>query len=724
MADRDLVERIRAMRKNTDLNFVVETMLEEGEEEEAIRAAFAVVNPASAARQRAQVNERPAKRDCSADQCKAPFRFVALNDRVEYATPAEGGPRHKPIPDGYCGAIEVTWVAETPLLIGAAEGRNGDVVGPMRLAGEWTVPGSSLRGMLRNAMESVAFARLSRINGHHRYGLRDFEHPEYKGDGFPVSKVDEVGAGWLRKRAGGPSDPDHSGYEIVPCAWAQAMIADLPFLGPAAPWDWVGWKLGDKYASAGMARGKVIDFGITKRFSPGGEHNGKQVLTIDANGPISGALVFSDRVPPGKEPPSEAAWRASGKKVEYVFHSEQAEVVELTAKAWATFRRLNCKPARNKLVADGSWKVLERIVEQGGRVPVFHVGTPNADDFAFGLTRLFKVPHKHSVADIAERIACHRTRPVATDGSADKIDLVENLFGYVLEGDGFTHAGPGAKPAALARKGKLAFSFATFVTPVVPQAEATPTVMMGPRASFAPFYLAGGIKDYSAGDVTLAGRKRYLPRYRPGTTANDAWADIRARLGGQMNSDNRENDRIRTSLRFLVAADGGEMEFRSTIRLHNVTESEIGAVLWVLTHGGDPAAHRHMLGRAKAFGAGQIRVERLALALRPNAPGAKTVTIDDPGPFLAAFETRMGGTAWRRSATIRDFLAACRPGEAADLEYMTGPGPFAKLKKAVKPLTGDTPPCPAYAHPRLLPACPESAAPRTTRPPPPQGRRR
>jgi hypothetical protein len=252
----------------------------------------------------------------------------------------------------------------------------------------------------------------------------------------------------------------------------------------------------------------------------------------------------------------------------------------------------------------------------------------------------------------------------------------------------------------VARKGKLAFSFGKFTTPVQRQQQPTVTVMMGPRASFAPFYLEGTFKDYSDKNVRLAGRKRYLPRYRDKREL--AWSDIQGRLK-QQHEIAPPGDKIRTALHFLEPVSGTEIRFRSTIRLHNVTKAEIGAVLWALTHGGKSAEYRHMLGRAKAFGAGQIRVDAAHLSLRPNADHKAVQREADHWPFLEAFEQRMG-PGWRHSPSVTEFLACSQPGTLQDLRYMEKPDPFSRLRKAVQLMVDGSPPCHRFRAPRLLKA--------------------
>ncbi|WP_298364740.1 hypothetical protein [Azospirillum sp.] len=74
-------------------------------------------------------------------------------------------------------------------------------------------------------------------------------------------------------------------------------------------------------------------------------------------------------------------------------------------------------------------------------MPVFFIADDKAKDIAgatppdgvrkplrIGLTRLFKLPHRCSVADALRRTEAHRDRPTDADGA--KLDIAEAMFGF------------------------------------------------------------------------------------------------------------------------------------------------------------------------------------------------------------------------------------------------------------------------------------------------------
>ena len=171
--------------------------------------------------------------------------------------------------------------------------------------------------------------------------------------------------------------------------------------------------------------------------------------------------------------------------------------------------------------------------------------------------------------------------------------------------------------------------------------------------SFGPFYLQGSVKDWSDETARIAGRKRYPPRHAnaPDEAPDEALRQIRNHLKSQLKRltvKALDNAETKNRLSLLKAKNGGVLNFSSRIRLHNVRAEEIGLVLWALTHGGDDGrTYRHMIGRAKPYGAGQLRLARATLSLQANGrEGAKLLAPDAAGDSMR-FEFVKTET-WRR----------------------------------------------------------------------------
>lgn len=114
------------------------------------------------------------------NKISAPYNFVPLNEFV--FVPDWGGEVSQDIPfaDGEDGYIEVTWKNVSPLCIRDASGTDDKKYYSMHVKMSdgsrlYFIPGSSLRGMLRNTLSVMSFGRLS------QYDNKCYEKKKKKG---------------------------------------------------------------------------------------------------------------------------------------------------------------------------------------------------------------------------------------------------------------------------------------------------------------------------------------------------------------------------------------------------------------------------------------------------------------------------------------------------------------------------------------------------------------
>ena len=391
------------------------------------------------------------------DDLSAPYRFISLNEMVAFAEPevVRCG-LDVPLPGGFSGSIEVTWAAETPILIGARRHGSPEVDGPMRLGpnGPYVIPGATIRGLLRATCEIISYAKLSQVNRHHRYAVRDFTHPLFAGEDRPTWET--LHSGWLRRRqaSDGEAPSGCSDYVVTPCqkhliqirALPQRLNGGRPTAHGAFHRDWLNKSLVERYEAAGQAvetgRRSIFDFETASRqqhFVLDPDHPGHVVPNPD--GRISGFFVFAGRSPTLRGIDSEKLdhqerhpQQGDQKKREYVFVDDPAaRPVPLTEDAFRRFELAHTKPSRNKREPDGSYAILHPTLAGGGRIPVFNIGDLTKQDgsFSIGLTRLFKRGHRWSVADKLAKESAH----ALLGPFGFQPDMVEALFGHVYEPD-------------------------------------------------------------------------------------------------------------------------------------------------------------------------------------------------------------------------------------------------------------------------------------------------
>lgn len=604
----------------------------------------------------------------------APFRFVPLPEKVHLAEPAvraawEAGTLHShPLPGGLSGSLTVEIAFDGPMLVGGPATGPADQaqqVRPVCLGAEYVLPGSTLRGLLRSVTELVSASRIRQMNLHRRYGIRDFSHPLFKDTDRKRPR-----AGWLTLVNGKAV--------LTETEWYEIRIRDLTEGANSGQfhYDWLNMNIAERYAHVGCVAegsGKRFVFDQPTAFAKKG-NQAHQVVPRDG-GDVDGIFVFSN-ASPTLEGLSVETLDAQDlvkrkrlfKKTEAVFaHEPFGEPQPIPDDVWETFELNNSSPSRHKPEREGNWKELWPTLKAGGRIPVFWLS--NADlkrephDQAvadFGLVRVFKRAHLYSVKDKLELTdaGAHLTLP----GSPDyQPDLTEALFGYVHEPESKTE-----NTAALHKDrhlaGRLGFGFGYLSSNAdVRTSDTWETVQSAPKPSFGPYYLAQGQHDWSDPASTLAGVKTY-----PAREANEA--ALRSTLHSWIPTKGNvaRNTKIRSKLVFLLPRNrGNRITFTAEIRFHNVTPVELGALVWAMTFGGAPQL-RHMIGRAKAAGAGQARLTPVAVQLRhgdEERPEAEA--------FCAArmrdFETFMG-EGWRESDTVRALLAHADPARGRDLD--------------------------------------------------------
>lgn len=669
---------------------------------------------------------------------RAPYRFVPYDAQLVVLAEKEALlPIDEPHADKLSAEIDIAWEAETPLLIGA-EQKGGSVV-PVswKATGRrrtYIVPATTIRGAIRSVCEIIGGARmtLAQVNEDEAFALRDFTHRAYGkpvqgleakvGDSaFRISTAKEVNAGWIRciRRA----DPGDEALKTA--TFAIEPAGDWYYIEGKSLWtsqairrarissveDFYKLPITEKYTSIDFEEKRCVDTDSGNRistrqavfrFNPvGSTTNNEPVVALTESGSIEGHLVFSGKAPsPDK------------RRYEYVFRkTERRNAVELDEKLWSRFVKSQSQRVGDRLQPEGGWKELAAMfaADPDLELPVFYVGDLGLqleDTFAFGFTRLFKVPHTTSLKQVLDESGV--ANPLTFDGTVapDKIDMVDALFGYVFEPE--TGLPDSKDPSDYSRKGRIAFDHGEI--PDDPQrvrrTGPIETVMSGPKPSFSPFYLAGPWKDYSAprGSMPMiAGRKRYPVRHQP-DQPNDGEISIRKALAEQveavraMSRDRRVSEKILSRLDFLVPArDAKSLKFTSRIRLFNVTEAELGLLLEAVTLSGDDSL-RHAIGRGKPFGAGQIKATVQRLRVQYNRDSSVTdhgASREAQARFRDAFaahvERQLGAKAKNLREKVEIFLAMCDPQTGAKmkqdgkLDYLRLREPVPNSKKTDNP---------------------------------------
>ncbi|MGB7433514.1 MAG: TIGR03986 family CRISPR-associated RAMP protein [Ahrensia sp.] len=644
-------------------------------------------------------------------------KIVPAPGEVQEEAPEAGyciRPINDPLPNGYCATIDVQWEAETPLLIGSGSDRRKKAVAEVdgvrsrepitHLVSaclkdngnpEWILPGSTLRGLMRNAVETLSFSRMTQFNRNRFFSLREFQHTQYGYGTYPLLQREKMRCGWIKMKAGTKADykkPAGLELEILQMQhddWEEILASDLVRQtnykrgGDA----FIVEKLNKRLEELGITPDKgVYDFFAANPIQAGG---GKK--------PMLPLLTY--------EVPKDKSGKPASQIHQYLIakptnHKEQNAWQPLAPKAVEQFIEIHSTRVDEKLTPKGHLDFYWRTLVAGKPVPIFFVGdAPRSDNeleqskFAMGLTRLFRVPHLYDFRSAVER-AYGPSMPrydAETGKRLSPLDINEALFGFVYEEIDLVTNNEAKPIQTPAQKGRIAFGHARLSdnTPAIIM-EPVVATMGQPQPSFAPYYLAGKWKDYSppAGQAPkVAGRKTYLPRYNASVRQSPEQMvrhAARETILEFRDTGKPDADKYNTwsALKFLSPADANKkLRFSGQIRLHNVVREEIGAILWALTHGGANEAHRHMVGHAKGLGAGQMRVAKVQLNVAAN-DGSRIASDDAVENYLQAYEKYMDRfiADWRRHQVVTTWLAASRPENGAKLAQQ-GKLQSMKLKK-------------------------------------------
>lgn len=303
----------------------------------------------------------------------APYAFVPLSSTVLFL---DGPVSHDhPYKDGLCGRIDYALIAKTPLTVGGtqtkSDGKKPGTVHFATLGGKPVIPGSVLKGMLRNVLEIAMFSRMRAVDDR-RFAMRDLS-PAVKSLYLRRVKNFEV-TGYIRWNSA------KSCVEFLPCQSEPERITYKELYGRDSPPGDIGTK-----------------YGLASKRLKGFQQAGKQVV-ITGNIPKKNSeWLFA---PPGDAVPlDDAVWRGF-----LAAHDERTD------------------PQGN-----GSWlSYWRKRFDNGELVPVWAERTKDKVT-GIGLTELPRLPGDHSVHDAI--------RARSEDHLKPGLDFAAALFGQEGEAD-------------------------------------------------------------------------------------------------------------------------------------------------------------------------------------------------------------------------------------------------------------------------------------------------
>lgn len=580
---------------------------------------------------------------------KSPYNFVPLNKSV--VIPAWGKKVSHDIPfqDGTSGRIELKIKAHSDIFVRdeTKEKASTEVGKFTQFRGEYFLPGTSLKGMIRNVLEVMTFSKMKDKVNPHRYAIRDLA-PSAKAIYMDNFKAKEIHCGWLRKTA------NHS-YVIDDCGKPGRIShreLDRTFNTSFDQFFSVGGQFKGNDDNHKAARYKYQAFKQhtrNHRFANVGNSAGRELFAVENNGAREGTIVFTGQ--PGQRKKGRNG-RWSGHHLEFIFFDKQKELT-VADKVMEDFFFAYYEHDKNQWSVD--WAYWRELLKRGEKVPVFF-RVSGGEVVDFGLSFLYKLPYKNSIDEA-----------IAKSQKAEGIDMSQAIFGYTQEQKG------GVAEDSLKGRVHIGHAFAIKETAKSTPDDVKTVLLSGPKASYYPNYIRQNIRN-----GRVQGPFRTLMDAEPEIAG---WKRYPIRSGGVITNlkerDYQTFKRVSTSFVPLKAG----VEFKFTIRFHNLKQVELGALLSALTFHNTRDTF-HSIGMAKPLGYGKISLtieDFYAKKVLPVEEGQSSKV--DQVECMAAFEAYMNASLpnnnqtdlWHQSPQIADLIAMVSEQEERvneDLKYM------------------------------------------------------
>ena len=571
----------------------------------------------------------------------APYRFVPLSNLIVYPSWANKVSHDKPFKDGICGEITIALKNQTPLCVGgqqssSSEYEAGKIHFYRTLDGKPSIPGSSLKGMLKNVLEIASFSPMRQIEDQ-KLGVRDLT-PAGK---FYTKEIikQKAESGWLKF-------DEQKGWVIYPCSHNRVHQKQIIDTFKLSYKDWVDCQtVMDRYYKIGVC--PDIKFEQTE------EKNGKQLTDISLTQGNSGVLVMTGQPGPAFDQGKDNGKKS--KKYEFVFFNTQEGALKVSSTVMSGFRQIHQDTKEWQF-----WQNNINTLKHG--VPVFY-HTDDTSVRSLGLAMMYKLPYKNSIHDAVGHTNAQHINDSHKAGMADL------LFGYLDEQEG-----------ASSLRGRVQIGFGMWQGNQ-PLLQFSPEVVLSaPKPTYYPAYIYQDGKDKNKGfnqlmqnHAKIAGWKRYQAK------ACEDYPRLESKV--------LQNKKVQVKLETLA----NDSQFQFKIRLHNIRPVELGALLWSLDFGESDKCY-HTLGTGKPFGLGQVKLSVVDSHLMRN----DSKDIEDETAWLAGcrieFRNYMNKvfeandiatiTKWEDCDVIKALHEYATPSHDIDsYQYLSTPKEYADLKK-------------------------------------------
>jgi len=589
----------------------------------------------------------------------APYNFVPLSKWIYKPDWAAKVSHDVPFSDGISGSLELEITAHSPILVGDEKQKRGSEAHPGEVNffklpdGPYAIPGTSIKGMLRNVLEIATYGKM-RLVDDKWLSVRDLngefyrKHLSQKLSGNthrPLAR-----AGWLQLT-------ENSEWQLTPCKYARVEQQHLISWGKT-----VGIHNPENIKRKQNAIEKYNIFGDSSlNFDLESEtiwphQRGRIKLEYSkaqatlGKGAYKGKVIFTGQPSPNTGQPGR-------KHMEFIFYNDNASHKIIDATVMQAFLKIH--------EDSKEWQHWYKEVRKDVKVPVFYLENKVGKISSLGLAMMYRLPYKNSIGQTIDHTNQeHR--------NTERFDLPELMFGTVNDDN-----------SKFSLKSRVSFGMAYLQNSVEVRQDLPTTILSGPKSSYYPAYVQQKVgkqitgenpeyKTYMNNDAEISGWKRY--------PINPRW-EIQP-----LPADLKATNKVKVNLHPL---DTGA-RFKCQLNIHNLRPAELGALIWGLTWNKNPNL-RHSLGIGRPLGLGQISIqikEEHLFSTNPqiSAPNRENCL----KTFRELMETAWlkatnGKGTWAESEQLTQLLAMANPqnapSEIEELAYMPNPKAFQDEKK-------------------------------------------
>ena len=519
---------------------------------------------------------------------KAPYNFIPLENKAFYPSWANHISQDIPFEDGVSGSIEYKITSETPIFVrnGYTDRKNPDAKFSQTLNGQYFIPGTSIKGEIRNVLEILSFGKMTQVQDA-RFGVRNLRDRLY------TRAIENEQCGWLYK--------DYDGkYTIESCGTpgrieTSSLSEGLNQFMSAQRFSrelFDRWKREShlsevseeelkrstiwKYAIYGFSLNDLLNLDFKEEKSLNNHfvkidipnrnrYDTRPLYRKYTNSNQSGTIILTG------QPDNR-------KKYDFIFfNSTGNNPLIVPDNVMDDFNSIH----KNNIDFIKIWRPR---LEKHKRVPVFFTTSRNVVN-AIGLSGMFRIPSNFSIKEA-----------ISEELQKGKNDLAECIFGSASRNKEL--------------KGRVFFGHAFAAKGTIQPTQHVYTTLSSPKPSYGPLYVKQG--SWNTQNAVIKGRKRYPVR-------RETW----------------ENEQGTTNTKCHFIPLTKNTTFTGRISFHNLRECELSALIAALTFNGHPECF-HSIGEAKPLGYGKVKISLTSLKIKDIHHN--TYSYDDANSLKATIE--------------------------------------------------------------------------------------